>query len=245
MDVPGKTFSVGLNIQQPRVKGTVVFGGPAINVLIGPFTKPLNASRVVHVIRDVHQPAVRGAFVQVEIILVADVIVPMAKQDFACCGFEVGVDIEDGLQRTGQFVHRSVVEYINEFGQAAVVVLQVVGFQFINALVGPAGGELVGVGVAADESQVGGISAFPKVAMGMVKSLFQPLAIDVFGVGVQPVVATVDEELYVRASRNRNTSIAQALPSKSGTHRTRVVVLTVEVHFLQALPRLVFVECVE
>ena len=116
MDVPRESISVGLDIKQSSVQDSVVFEVPAVDVAVRPFTKPLNASGVVHVIRDVHQPAVGGALVQLKVVLVPNVIVPMAEEDFTSRSFEVGIDIENGFQRTGQLVHWRVVKDINELG---------------------------------------------------------------------------------------------------------------------------------
>ena len=104
MDEPCKPVAVRLHFQEAGVQRTVVFGRPTVNVLVGPLAKPLNARSVVHVVRDVHQPSVRGAFIEVEVVFVADVIVPVSKQDFTCGRFEVGVHIKNCFQRTWQFV---------------------------------------------------------------------------------------------------------------------------------------------
>ena len=79
MDVPCKSVAVRLHFQEAGVQRTVVFGRPTVNVLVGPLAKPLNACGIVHVVRYVHQPSVRGALIQVEVVFVADVIVPVAK----------------------------------------------------------------------------------------------------------------------------------------------------------------------
>ena len=81
--------------------------------------------------------------------------------------------------------------------------------------------------------------------MCVVEPLFQPFAIDVLRVGIQPEVVTVDEELHMGAAGDGNPSVTQAFPSQPSAHGAWVVVLPVEVHLFQSFPCLIGVEGVE
>ena len=74
-----------------------------VDVLVGPVAAPFNAQRVVHVVADHHQPAIRGAFVEVEVVLVADVIVPVSDEDFNCSQLQEAIDVKHRLQCTLKF----------------------------------------------------------------------------------------------------------------------------------------------
>ena len=236
-DVPPQAGAVLLHLHHSVVQR---FGSPLVpivDVLVRPIATPFNPQRVVNVVADHHEPAVGGSLIQVEVVLVADVIVPVSHENFHRGQTQKPIHVEDRLQRALELAVAGRSHGVTQVTNRRVVVCRFVGFQFVRPLlVVPGGGEFVGLRVVSKIRQIGRIRAFPKVAVGMLESFLQELLVDVLHVDVQPPVLVVDVQAHVADPRCDVALRPHVFPHHPGPQHRGVVVVSVQVQLFKFIP---------
>ena len=144
---------------------------------------PIDAQGVVHVVGDEVEFARNGIVVEVVVVLVVGVVVPVTGDHFIGEDLQESFDVEQRIQRTLQLVERRLIDHRDELCDVAVVVLLLIGLQFVGTpSVGA--GEFVVVRVARDECEVSRPNAFVQIAVVISKARFQPVIVDVLDVHV-------------------------------------------------------------
>jgi len=111
-----------------------VFRGPRIGIAGLPIlVDPVDAPGVVEVVGDVvEEPGLR-IVVEVEVVLVAGVIVPVGVDHVEGLHLEVIGHVEDFFERTGQVCGRRIVQDVDEVGEVGVIVFVRVGLELVCA----------------------------------------------------------------------------------------------------------------
>ena len=208
-----------------------------VDVLVHPIPSPFDAQSVVHIVAEHHQPAVRWALVEVEVVLVADVVVPMSDEDFDSGQFEKGVDVEDGFKLTLEVRIARRPYGVAQITNRRIVIGSFVGFQLIGSLFAvPRGCEFVRFGVVPKVSEVCGIRALPQIPVVVFEALFEEFFIHVLHVDVQSPVFLVDVQPNMADARGNVTVIPHVFPNHPRPQHGGVIVVSVEVELFQPIP---------
>ena len=218
-------------LDQGKIHPTV---DPVQNIALRPvLVHPIDAQGVVHVVRNEVEFARGGVVVEIIIVLVVGIVVPVAGDHFIGEDLQKSLEVEEFIQSTLQLVERSLIDHGDEQCQVAVVVLLLIGLQ----LVGPPAvgtGELVVIWVARDECEVRWPDAFVQIAVVIPETRAQPIVIDVFDVGIKPVVVSIDVQLGVPGSGDRQFKDSSPFPAEKGPAHRRIIVLPVQIDLFDA-----------
>ena len=210
---------------------------PVVDVLVHPIAAPFNAASVVDIVAEHHQPPVRRAFVEVEVVLVADVVVPVSHKDFDGGQFQKPIDVKNGLEFALEIAVARGAHHVAQISDGGIVVFLLVRFELVGALrIVPRRGEFVCLGVVSKVGEVGRVGALPEVAMVVFEPLLDELFVHVFHVDVQPAVFLIDVDLHMADARCDVPLVAHVFPDHACTKHRGVVVVAVEVEFFESFP---------